>query len=179
MNLLKNSSIGCCCVGPPAAFRAVVITIVALLACAALISFDAVFIAQPSTCILTPSCASNANSTTIWSYNTQSNFFTAFTSLGPFKSYTQTQAKFLFQTIQLGVGCLCFVLCIIYLIIFYVSKSKASKRVSPGYQQNYPAPQPAYQQQQQYQSQGGGYRQPPRQPQAAPGEVPWAGNRRY
>jgi len=172
---------GCCSPGPSAAFRAVVITIIALLACATLISFDAVFIAQPSTCILTPSCATNAASTTMFSYYFQQSFFTVFNNLGPFKSYTQSQAKFLFQTIQLGVGCLCFVLCLIYLIIYYVTKSKAAKRVTPSYQQpGYNAPQPAYQQQQQQQQQqGGGYRQPPRAPQAVPGEVPWNANRRY
>jgi len=175
--------VACCCApGPPAAFRAVVITIIALIACAALISFDAYFIAQPSTCILTSSCTTNAVSTTIFSYNFQTSFSTVWNSLGPFKSYTTSQSKFLFQTIQLGVGCLCFVLCIIFLIIYYVTKSKASK-VSPGYpqqqqqQQGYYAPQSA----QQYPQQGQSYRQPPpRVPQQPPGEVPWAThNRRY
>jgi len=167
---------GCCAPGPPAALRAVVITFIALVACAALIGFDSYFIAQPSTCILTSSCASNANSTTIFSYSFQTNFFSVFNALSPFKTYTQTQAKFLFQTIQLGVGCLCFVLCIIYIIIYYVTKSKASKQVSPSDQEpGYRAPQPDYRSQQ-----GGGYRQPPpRAPQAGPGEVPWNANRRY
>jgi hypothetical protein len=146
----------CCSPGPASAFRAVIITIIALLACATLISFDAVFIAQPSTCILTSSCSTNAASTTMFSYYFQQAFFTLFNNLAPFKSYTQTQTKFLFQTIQLGVGGLCFVLCIVYLIIYYVSKSKSSKQVSPGLQSDYRAPQPGYQQQQQ-QQQGFGY----------------------
>jgi len=163
----------CCAPGPPSAFRAVIITIIALIACAALISFDAVFIAQPSTCILTPSCSSNANSTTVFSYNFQQAFSTVFNNLGPFKSYSQSQAKFLFQTIQLGVGCLCFILCIIFLIIYYVTKSKANKQVSPGVQdQGYYAPQPVQQPRP-------GYRPPPRAPQAVPGELPWNANRRY
>jgi len=170
---------GCCSPGPSSAFRAVVITIVALLATAALISFDAVFIARPTTCILTPSCESNAASTSSFSYYLRIGFFAAFNSLGPFKSYSESQAKFLFQTIQLGVGCLCFVLCLIFLIIYYVSKSKAAKRVAPssgGYQQNgYQAPQPAYRPSYQPQQQ---YR-PPRAPQAAPGDVAWNPNRRY
>jgi hypothetical protein len=146
----------------------VIITIIALVACAALIGFDSYFIAQPNTCILTPSCASNANSTSIFSYTFQSGFFSTFNTLGPFKTYTQSQAKFLFQTVQLGVGCLCFVLCIIFLIIYYVSKSKASKRqVRPIGQQGYNAPQPDYRQP------APAYRQP------APGEQPWNPNRRY
>jgi len=181
IHFLAVSVSACCSPGPSAAFRAVIITIIALLASAALISFDAVFIAQPSTCILTSSCASNSVSTTIFSYNFQQAFFTLFNNLSPFRTYTQTQAKFLFQTIQLGVGCLCFVLCLIYLIVYYVTKSKASKRVGPGQQQpnNYYAPQPAYQQQQQQQQGYGGYRQPPRAPQAAPGDIQWNANRKY
>jgi len=160
----------CCAPGPPAAFRAVVITVIALLACAALISFDALFIAQPSTCILTSSCSSNANSTTVFSYNRQQAFWTQFNKLGPFKSYTQSQAKFLFQTVQLGVGALCFVLCLVYLIIYYVTKSKALKRVGPSQQE-----QGSYGNQQS----GPSYRQTPRMPQAAPGEQQWNANRRY
>jgi len=176
---------GCCSPGPPSAFRAVIITIIALVACATLISFDAVFIAQPSTCILTSSCSSNAASSTIFSYTFQQSFNTIFTGLTPFKSYTQSQTKFLFQTIQIGVGSLCFVLCIIFLIIYYVTKSKALKQVAPaGQHQDYRAPQPEsnngqYQGSGYRQPQEPSYRQPPRAPQAAPGEVPWAANRRY
>jgi hypothetical protein len=150
-----------------------------------LIGFDAYFIAQPTTCILTPSCSSNVNSTTIFSYSFQQGFFTIFNTLGPFKTYTQAQSKFLFQTVQLGVGCLCFVLCIIYLIIYYVSKSKAAtKQVAPsgqGRHPDYQAPQPSYPQSESpYRPQQGAYRpSQPRAPQAAPGEMPWNQNRRY
>lgn len=154
---------------------------IALVACATQISFDAVFIAQSSTCILTPSCTSNADSTTLFSYYFKQSFFLLFNNLGPFRSYNETQAKFLFQTIQLGVGCLCFVLCLIYVIIYYVTKSKAGKRVGPGQpRSDYPAPQPSYQQpppQRQYQAQSTYRPPPPRQPQAYPGEVPWNGRR--
>jgi hypothetical protein len=155
-----------------------------------LISFDAVFIAQPSTCILTPSCSSNVGSSSSFSYNFQQGFYTIWNNLGPFKTYTETQTKFLFQTVQLGVGCLCFVLNIIYLIIYYVTKSKAAKQVSPGsQQQNYPQqnypqqnyPQQNYQQQSAYAPQPPQqqYRQQPRAPQAPPGELPWNAQRRY
>ncbi len=152
-----------------------------------MLSFDAVFIAQPSTCILTPSCVSNANSTTMFSYYFQQSFYTLFTNLSTFKTYTLSQAKFLFQTIQLGVACLCFVLTLIYIIIYYVAKSKASKRISPSQQQqqqrDYYAPQPSYPYQQQQQPPQGNayYRQPqaPRAPQAPPGEVPWNSYRKY
>ena len=132
----------------------------------------------------------------MFSYYFQTGFYSIFNTLGPFKSYTQTQAKFLFQTVQLGVGSLCFVLCLIYLIVYYVTKSKASKQVGPAVQQqqDYRAPQPDYRQQQHQgsshpsqhqgpshppQHQGSGYHQPPRAPQAAPGEQPWSTNKRY
>jgi len=108
----------------------------------------------------------------VFNYNFQRNFYATFLTLTPFTGYSQKQTKFLFQTIQLGVGCLSFVLCIIYLIVYYVTKSKVAQRVRP-IQPNYSAPQPAYQQQ------GYGSRQPPRAPQPAPGEIPWGTNRRY
>ena len=157
-------------------------TFIALVACATQISFDAVFIAQPSTCILTSSCSSNANATGMFSSYFSSSFFSLFNNLGPFRSYTESQAKFLFQTIQIGVGSLCFVLCLIYLIIFYVTKNKAGKQVGPSQQlrSDYPAPQPSYQPpppQRQYQPQQNYRAPPPRQPQSYPGEVPWNGRR--
>lgn len=159
---------GCCSPGPPSAFRAVVVTFIAIAACIALIVFDALFIAQPTTCILTPSCSSNAESTTIFSYEFRKSFFERFNSLSAFSSYTESQTKFLFQTIQLSVGCLCLVLCIIFLIIYYVTKSKASKQIAPTPFYSPAAPQPAP-----------GYRPPQqRMPQAPPGQIPWNPNRR-
>lgn len=101
------------------------------MACGALIGFDAYFIAVPSACLLTPSCSSYSNQTTSFNYNFQQSFYSAFNGLSAFKNYTQSQTKFLFQTIQLSVGCLCFILCIVFLIIYYVSRNKASKQVSP------------------------------------------------
>ena len=123
----------------------------------------------------------------MFSWYFRQSFFTLFTNLGPFKNYNETQAKFLFQTIQLGVGCLCFVLCLIYLIIFYVTKNKAGKQVGPGQQRSdYRAPQVSpYQQQTQYPPQRQYQPQPPpqpayrqpRAPQSYPGEVPWNGRK--
>lgn len=149
---MYGNSIGCCSPKQPAAFRACVISVIGLLACGVLIGFDAYFIAKPTTCILTSSCVANSVSTTIFSYSFRSNFFSVWNSLSPFKSYTESQTKFLFQTVQLSVGCLCFVLCLIFIIIYYVTRSKASEKVSPsGYAPPPHAPQPAYRPQQQYQ----------------------------
>ncbi|CAF0996320.1 unnamed protein product [Adineta steineri] len=140
---------GCCAPGLTTAFITFLITIVALIACTAMVSFDAVFIALPSTCILTPSCADYASSTTMFSYYFQQSFFNIFNNLGPFQSYTQTQAKFLFQLVQLCVGGLCIVLCLVYIIVYLVSRNRA-KKIAPaaGGLPNYPAPQPTYPQQQ-------------------------------
>ncbi|CAM4808483.1 unnamed protein product [Rotaria magnacalcarata] len=125
---------GCCCPGTSSAFRVVVVTIIALVACTVLIGFDAYFLAQPGACLLTSSCSSNADSNTTFSYNFQSSFFTAFTSLSTFKSYTQTQTKFLFQSMQLGIGALCFLICVIYLVIYYSTKSQLKGQVLPSSQ---------------------------------------------
>lgn len=180
----NRALLGCCSPTKSAAFRAVIVTFIALIASATQLSFDAVFIAQPSTCILTPSCTANADSSSVFSYWFRQAFFTLFTNLAPFKSYGESQAKFLFQTIQLGVGCLCFVLCLIYLIIYYVTKSKAGNQVGTGQRSDYRAPQISPQQQSQYQTQRQyqpppaqpAYRQP-RAPQSYPGEVPWNGRK--
>ncbi|CAF2676214.1 unnamed protein product [Rotaria sp. Silwood2] len=165
---------GCCAPGPPAALRAAVITVIAILACGTLIGFDAYFIAQPTTCILTSSCTSNAASTTVFSYSFRSSFFTAFNSLSAFKSYSESQTKFLFQTIQLSVGCLCLVLCIVYMIIYYVTRSKASGNVTPiGNQLSPRTSQPPSNYHQQPRA------PQPRAPQPPPGQVQWNPNRRY
>ncbi len=146
--------IGCCSPGPKSAFIAAIIGVVGLVATAALIAFDAVFIAQPSTCILTSSCTANSVSNTTFSYNFQQSFYKLFNSWGPFTSYGQSQAKLLFHSIQIGIGGLCFILCLIYLIIYYVYANKAKEQVGPS-----PAPQqPPY-----YAPQQQGYYPPPPQ----------------
>ncbi|CAF1453547.1 unnamed protein product [Didymodactylos carnosus] len=163
----------CCSPSSSAATRAFVITIISLLATALLISFDAVFIALPSTCILTSSCVSNSAQTSGWSYTLSSSFLTTFKTLSPFTNYTSTSAKYLFQTIQLGVGCLCFVLSVIYVILYLIYKSKAKKSIYPQTQ-----PPAMYQQQQQFNPnfnpQGIRRGPPPRNPQAYPGEIEWS-----
>ncbi|CAF1324581.1 unnamed protein product [Rotaria sordida] len=160
---------GCCAPGPPAAFRATVISVIAIVACGALIGFDAYFLAQPTACILTSSCASNAVVPIALANSFRTSFFTAFNSLSAFSSYTESQTKYLFRAIQISVGCLCFVLCIIYLIIYYVVKSKAARDVVPSGPDPTPrAPQPGY-----------NYNQPQRAPQPPPGHVQLNPNRRY
>jgi hypothetical protein len=137
--------IGCCKPGSPSAFRALVITIVALVAIAAMISFDAVFLAQPTICVLTPSCATNAASNTTFSYSFQQSFYTIFTGWTPFQTYSISQLKILFQTIQISTGGVCFICCIIYVIIYYVCTSKAKKQVAPSPQQDsYPLEQQGF-----------------------------------
>jgi hypothetical protein len=131
MNLINDFSIGFCIRTPKAAFVTAIITIVALLTCALLISFKGLFLAQPSTCLLTPSCASQSVSTSGFSYTMSQNFFTAFNSLNGFKTYTLSQAKYLFQTIQLSFGCLGFVLCVVYLVLYFMRRKETLNRVKP------------------------------------------------
>jgi len=192
--------LGCCSPGPKSAFRAVIIALVGLVASAALISFDAAFIARPSTCILTSSCAENSVSNTTFSYSFQQSFFKVFNNWGPFTSYGVSQVKFLCQTIQLGIGAFCFILCIIYLIIYYSSSSKAKQQVAPSprpppQQQRYytppppqqgyyaPPPQQAYYpprpQSPYYQPSAPVWPPPPPIPQAQPGVIPWNANMKY
>ncbi|UJR07639.1 hypothetical protein I4U23_011927 [Adineta vaga] len=144
IHFLSLFVVGCCAPSPTVGLVVFIITIIAIVACTALISFDAVFIAIPTTCILTPSCSTYAASTTMFSYYFRDAFFTVFRRLSPFSSYTETQAKFLFQIIQLSVGALCLILCIVYLIVYLVSRNKASKIAPSTFQNNYSAPQPAY-----------------------------------
>lgn len=143
---------------------------VALVACAALIVFDAVFLARPTTCILGSQCVSYSVSTSVSTYNFQQNFYTAFNNLGPFRSYSQSQAKYLFQSIQISMGCLAFVLVLAYLVLYLVIKKQASTKVTPFVRQSVVQESAV-----QYQQRGRSYpRQPPRVSQAAPGQIPWS-----
>jgi hypothetical protein len=125
------SSIAWCFPSAKSAYIGLITTIIVLLAYALLISFDGVFIAQPSTCILTPSCINQSVSTTVFSYNYSQTFFTAFNSLNGFKSYTLAQSKYLFQTVQISFGCLGFVLCLVYIAIYFMRKQETGTRVIP------------------------------------------------
>ena len=109
-------------------------TIIGLLACTALIIFDAIFIAQPTTCLLTSSCAKNADSNTTFDYNFRRSFYSKFNSWDSFESFTERDTKHFFQTIQVSVGSFCFVLCIIYLIVYYICKSKSKAEIAPSAQ---------------------------------------------
>lgn len=130
MNTLQIFCIGSCWATPRAAFIAVIITIVDLVALALLISFNGVFLARTSTCILTSSCSNNVANQPTFSSNFRQNFFSTFNNLNGFKTYTEAQAKYLFQTIQVSFGCLCFVLCVSYLVVYYIIKRRAAGQVS-------------------------------------------------
>lgn len=123
-------SSGCCLRGPKAAFNVAIITSITLVACALAISFNGVFLAQPSTCIMTPSCTNNSVSTTLFSYNMSQNFFTVFTGLNGFRNYTLSQSKYLFQTVQISFSCLDFVLCLVYLTLYLIQRKKTSQQVT-------------------------------------------------
>ncbi|CAF0861663.1 unnamed protein product, partial [Didymodactylos carnosus] len=129
-----------CCRKKSASTRAMIIAVIIIIACGTAVSFNIAFIIQPSTCILTSSCQSNSNSTSIFSYTLQKNFLTVFQSLGAFSTYTVSQAKFLFQVIQLSVAGLCFFLNIIYIIICYVYRNKLKniQRIFPENYQQFP-----------------------------------------
>ena len=130
-NVLFSLPSACCSPGPTSALVTLVITFVALVASATLIVFDAIFLALPSTCLLTPSCSTEAASPSSFAYPFQQSFFTSLNSISTFQNYGQYQAKVLFQSIQLGVGCLCLLVCLLYVIIYFVTASKTSKQVSP------------------------------------------------
>ncbi len=123
--------IGCCSPGPKSAFRAVVIAVIGLIACTTLISFDSTFLARPTTCLLTSSCALAYSSNATFSTSWEQSFFAVFNGLSAFQSYGESSAKFLFQAIQLGIGILCFVICLLYIIIYYTCSSKAQQQVAP------------------------------------------------
>ena len=93
-------------------------TIVTLVALALLIAFNAVFIAQPSTCILTTSCLNNTANQPNNTGTMRQSFFSTFNSLNGFRNYTEAQSKLLFQALELSLGCLCFVLNVAHLVIY-------------------------------------------------------------
>jgi hypothetical protein len=66
---------GCCSPGPKTAFRAVFVAIIGLIACTALISFDATFLSRPTTCLLTPSCETAYSSNATFSVSLEQIIF--------------------------------------------------------------------------------------------------------
>ena len=93
----------------------------------ALISFDAVFLINSRICILTPSCTSSAQMNSTFSSSLQSSFITTFRTMDLFKSYTETQAKLLFQSMQIGLGGVSLLICISFIIIFYSHDKRAKE----------------------------------------------------
>ena len=99
------------------------------------------------------------------------NFLTVFNNLSAFKSYSVSQAKFLFQTIQISFGCLGFVVCLIYLVIYFITKKQASKQVIVlSSEQNDPGILQARVEQSPISAKP---KIEPYVPQPAPGEIPW------
>jgi hypothetical protein len=171
-------SLACCFTGPKAAFISAIITAVNLLAFALLISFDAVFIAQPSTCLLTSTCANQSVSTSSFSYTMSQNFFTAFNSLNGFKSYTLSQSKYLFQTVQISFGCLGFVLSVLLLVLYIMARQIYSNQVIPINRGGYNDSPESYSQGIRSNATSGSRRKlhvhrSPNMPQPSPGELPW------
>jgi hypothetical protein len=112
------------------------------------------------------------------------NFFSTFNNLNGFRNYTLSQSKYLFQTVQISVGCLGFVLCIVYLAIYITQRLDTSNQVIP-MRRGRDLDSPESSIPDRGSSDASGSRRPlkpkrsPFAPQPYPGEVPWNGRRKY
>jgi hypothetical protein len=86
-----------------------------------LIIFDVIFILNPYTCILTPTCSTQSQVVSL-NYIVQ--------TISQFQYYSIYDSKKLFLEIQVGCAGLAFVLSIIYIVIFIVCRLKLRKRVT-------------------------------------------------
>lgn len=84
-----------------------------------LIVFDVLFILDPTMCLLTPTCASQAQ---VFSYNN------IVQTIPQFQSYTIYDSKKLFLQIQVGCAGLAFLISLIYIIIFLICRFKLRER---------------------------------------------------
>jgi hypothetical protein len=109
----------CCTTTVRASTCSFVWNIITLIAFATLIVFDVIFILNPYTCILTPTCSTQSPLTSINS---------VIQSIPQFSNYTTYNSKTLFLEIQVGCAGLAFLLSIIYIIIFIVCRLKFRKR---------------------------------------------------
>jgi len=92
---------------------------VTLLALAALIAFDIIFILNPYTCILTSTCSSQTALT-------QANFITS--AVSQFRNYSTYDSKKLYLEIQVGCAGVAFLLSLIYIIVFLICRLKLRQR---------------------------------------------------
>ncbi|CAF4557341.1 unnamed protein product, partial [Rotaria sp. Silwood2] len=92
---------------------------ITLIALDVVIAFDIVFIVNPYTCLLTSTCSTQSQLTSI-NYIIQ--------KISQFSSYTIYDSKKFLLEIQVGCTGLVFILTIIYIIIFIVCRIKFSKR---------------------------------------------------
>ncbi|CAF0896751.1 unnamed protein product [Didymodactylos carnosus] len=81
----------------------------------AIVVFDTVFILNPYTCILTPSCSTQPQLISL-------NYL--MTGISSFKNYSTYDSKKLFLEIQVGCAGLALLLSIIYVIIYIVCRVK-------------------------------------------------------
>lgn len=109
----------CCATTVRASTCSFVWNFITLIAFATLIVFDVIFITNPYTCILTPTC-SNQTQLTSFNYVVQ--------NISPFQSYSIYDSKKLFLQIQVGCAGLAFLISIIYVIIFLICRLKLRKR---------------------------------------------------
>jgi Na+/melibiose symporter-like transporter len=109
----------CCTTTVRASTVSLIWNFITLIVLAVLIAFDIVFITNPYTCLLTPSCSSQ-------SQLTSTNFLTQTGS--QFQYYSIYDSKKLFLEIQVGCAGLAFILTIVYIIIFLVCRLKLRKR---------------------------------------------------
>lgn len=92
---------------------------ITLIALATLIVFDIIFILNPYTCILTPTCSTQSEIISL-NYIVQ--------QISQFKNYTIYDSKKLFLEIQVGCAGLAFLISIVYIIIFLICRLKLRKR---------------------------------------------------
>jgi hypothetical protein len=92
---------------------------ITLIAVGVLIAFDIIFITNPSTCILTPTCTNQSQITSINS---------AIQTIPQFSNYTIYDSKKLFLEIQVGCAGAAFLISIVFIITFLVCRLKLGKR---------------------------------------------------
>jgi len=121
INWITIYSTVCCSPSVRRSTCSLVWNIITLITMGVLIAFDIVFILNPSTCLLTPSCATQSEIISL-------NFI--MTSISQFKYYTTFDSKKLFLEIQVGCAGLAFVLSLIYIVVYIVCKVKLKNRTS-------------------------------------------------
>ncbi|CAF2469618.1 unnamed protein product [Rotaria sp. Silwood2] len=124
INVIVIYATVCCITTIGSSTCALIWNLLTLLTLGTLIAFDVIFILNPDTCFLTPTCSTQSQIISL-NYIMQ--------MIPPFKNYTSYDSKKIFLEIQVGCAGVACIISFIYIVIYIACKMKIHQRVVHDY----------------------------------------------